>query len=288
MAMESQSQLPEGISSSPKVYIGTSAIMTFLSTVFVGLRLSARILTIKIKQDDWACVGALVFGYGLLITTVLLATIGHRGYDRELYDQSTLAIGNKLILANNIIYTMSVSLAKISVLLFYRRIFAPSKPFLQATVAMGALVIGYWVAAIFGLIFAYSPIEAQFEPWLPNKSINTEALWMSTGIINMLLDISILLMPQPLVWRLQMSCRRKTLLSIVFSLGSFVCIASILRVYYISDITNNLYFIGMWTMIETNMSIICFCLPLLPSLVNAFRLRLGRGTKLLDAGHCHE
>ncbi|KAL4745365.1 hypothetical protein BDW72DRAFT_198714 [Aspergillus terricola var. indicus] len=193
--------------------------MAFLSTLAVFLRLASRTLSVKIKLDDWTCVGALVFVYGVFITIILSATVGRSGYPTQLYDRITLERRAKIILANAVLYNTSVSLAKTSVLLLYRRIFTPVKAFLYVTVAMGLLVLGYWLTTVFGLIFAYSPVEAQWKSWIPHTIINYKAYGMAMGIANIALDLMILAMPQPLVWHLHMSHRQKVLLSGLFTLG---------------------------------------------------------------------
>ncbi|KAL4815061.1 hypothetical protein BDW67DRAFT_176582 [Aspergillus spinulosporus] len=285
--MESQDRLPDGVSPRNRVAMGITAMVTFLATIFVGLRLASRILTVKIKSDDWVCLASLIFAYATLTTTVLIGTVGRSGWDITQYDRLTLERRSKIVLANNCLYNTTVSLAKISILLFYRRIFTTSKTFLAATWVMGGLVLGYWLSCIFGLIFAYNPVQAQWKSWLPHTSINNQAFWMAMGIINIVYDITILCMPQPLVWSLQMTRRRKILLSGVFALGGFVCVTSIVRVYYLSwtqidNITYTLYLAGIWTAVETNLSVICACLPTLPNLIKHFRGRSKRG--LYSAG----
>ncbi|KAL4734467.1 hypothetical protein BDV11DRAFT_212752 [Aspergillus similis] len=280
--MESQDRLPGGVSPRNRVVMGITAMMTFLATVFVSLRLASRILTLKLKADDWICLAALIFEYAAVTITVLTSTVGRSGWDITQYDPITLERRSKIVLANNCLYNTTISLVKISILLLYRRIFTTSRTFLAATWVMGGLVVGYWLSCIFGLIFAYSPVQAQWKSWLPHTSINNKAFWMAIGIINIVYDIAILCMPQPLVWSLQMSRRRKILLSGVCSLGGFVCVTSIVRVYYLSwiqtdNITYTFYLAGIWTAVDINMSIICACLPTLPSLVKHFRRRSKRG-----------
>jgi len=123
-----------------------------------------------------------------------------------------------LALANNCIYNASITLSKLSVLLLYRRIFAiPS--FITWTWVVGGLLFGYFVAAECGLIFAYNPIQAQWKIWLPHTNINTKSFWLAMAIINILLDVIVLAMPQAQVWKLHQSLRRKIVISLIFLLG---------------------------------------------------------------------
>ena len=90
---------------------------------------------------------------------------------------------------------------------------------LLLTRVVGALLVGYFLAAEFGLVFAYSPVEAQWKIWLPHTSINNKMFWLAMAIINILLDVIILCLPQARVWQLHLSTYRKALISVVFMLG---------------------------------------------------------------------
>lgn len=120
-------------------------------------------------------------------------------------------------MANYILYHASVSCTKISILFFLNRIFV-QRAFLMISRAIGLLVVGYLFAAVCE-IFAFNPIEAQWKPWIPHTTINTKAYWIALGTTNTIIEVTILCMPQPIVWKLQMSFQRKMLLSMLFLLG---------------------------------------------------------------------
>lgn len=88
--MASQDLMPDKISDSYAVCLGLTAMMTFLSTIAVICRFVSRRLTLSVKWDDWTCLGALVFAYGMLIDLALGATIGRAGYHIEDYSMRTL------------------------------------------------------------------------------------------------------------------------------------------------------------------------------------------------------
>ncbi|KAL3472491.1 hypothetical protein BJX99DRAFT_272903 [Aspergillus californicus] len=270
--MDTSHQLPDGIDPRHKIFIGIAVMMTFLSTVFASLRIASQLVSIKLKWDDWLCVGAVICAYGDLVCIVLVATVAQDGHHVQQYDHATLAKRMQILLANNVIYNTAISLVRASILLFYRRIFMNSTPFTYATLVMGALIVGFWLSTFFSLIFTYSPAEAQWMPWMPHTKISTSAYWLTTGILNILYEVIILSMPQPLIWRMNMTFRRRVLVSFVFALGGFVCLTSIVRVYAITgvdeaDPTYTLFMPDLLTTTELNMSIICACLPMLPNLV---------------------
>lgn len=126
----------------------------------------------------------------------------------------------QIALANNIIYNASITLSKASVLCFYYRIFGIDRAFRLQLHTVGILLVGYFLAAFFGLIFATDPVRAQWDLTIPHSSIHNKAFWCSMAVINMALDLIILAIPQARVWRLKLSFRRRVLVSLVFFLGA--------------------------------------------------------------------
>lgn len=267
---------PDHVSHDYVVFLGVAGMMTLIATVCVFLRFTSRKLTLFWSWDDWAVLGALVFAYGFLTCTALVATVGGAGYPINQYSLPQLEKYLQIALANNVIYNASISLSKASVLLLYCRIFTVDRSLLFSTRVVGGFLVGYFLSAACGLIFAYSPVEAQWKVWLPHTSINDKMFWLSMAIINILLDVIILCLPQARVWKLHLSTTRKVLLSLVFMLGAFVCVVSIVRIVSlltvdIANLTYTLTVPGIWTLVELNMSIICSCLPVLPSLIRYWR-----------------
>lgn len=70
--------LDQGIAPRGVTLLVVTVVMTFLATIFVLLRFTAR-RRATLQSDDWVCLGALVVAYAFLITTALLVTIGHGG-----------------------------------------------------------------------------------------------------------------------------------------------------------------------------------------------------------------
>ncbi|KAH8160543.1 hypothetical protein CIB48_g7698 [Xylaria polymorpha] len=54
------------------------------------------------------------------------------------------------------------------------------------------------------------------------------------ALVNLVVDLGILLLPQRAIWRLQMSIQRKIGLSILFSIGIVACASAAGRAYYVA------------------------------------------------------
>lgn len=96
--------------------------------------------------------------------------------------------------------------------------------------------------------------------------LNITALLISTAVLNIFTDIGILILPMPIVWRLQIQRSQKFAVSGVFLLGGFVCVASIVRAFYLAEVVGldplwtNLNG-GIWSVIEAGVGIVAACLP---------------------------
>ncbi|KAI0188565.1 hypothetical protein F4808DRAFT_467877 [Astrocystis sublimbata] len=170
-----------------------------------------------------------------------------------------------------------------------RRIFSVDARFLIFMRIMLFLIVGTTLSAVFGLIFSYNPVQAQWDFSLPHTTIDTNAFYIAVAVINILLDLSILAFAQYRLWNLHMQHNRKLLLSIVFLFWAITIISSILRIVYLEkiDINDSTYTItipGIWTNVEMYLSIICGCLPVLYSLFRPRFQRLSAKKYLLSSG----
>ncbi|KAL4865153.1 hypothetical protein BDV12DRAFT_175109 [Aspergillus spectabilis] len=257
------------ITSGGRIALAITVSMTFVASVFVLFRLLARRRPTSVQWDDWTCVISLIIAYGFLIATALLVTIGKAGHHIAQFDPHSLMIFCQTFIASDILATSSLSLTKISLLLFYRRIFAIKSSFRIATWITGGLIFGYFVSTTLVLIFSSDPVEGEWKPWLPRTHINYRAFWVAFSCNNIALDVLILSLPQPLIWGLKLSRRRKLQVSLVFLLGAFVCATSILRlrvmiILDMDDLPYSLVPVVYWNAVEVNTGIICACLPMMP------------------------
>lgn len=83
------------------------------------------------------------------------------------------------------------------------------------------LVTIYWIGSELSLIFRkdLNPFQAQWKTWFPVCGGEDGIFWKTMGIINILLDFTILCLPQPLVWKLHLDTKRKIHVSVVLCLG---------------------------------------------------------------------
>ena len=119
-----------------------------------------------------------------------------------------------------ITYNTTIFAIKISFLCFYRRIF-PQRWFKYALlvtgVAVGANTLAYNLVAIFQCV----PIKASWDPSIHATCVDLATEYFVAGITNVLTDINILVLPLPLIWRLQVSVPKRWLIYGTFMLGGW-------------------------------------------------------------------
>lgn len=126
-------------------------------------------------------------------------------------------------------------------------------------------VFGFVIATIFQCV----PVAGSWEKTLPAKCINNAWFrWWWAGY-NTASDIWICLLPMPVLARLQLDTVRKVGVMLMFALGLFVCITSIVRITALvqsvatTDPTWGSWDALLWSAIEASTGIICACLPFL-------------------------
>jgi hypothetical protein len=134
------------------------------------------------------------------------------------FSRPVLTNENQLVISAETIYNVAIPLIKISILYLYGRIF-PQKWFNRTLVVLGAFIIAYSLAQVFGDIFQCVPISSLWGATEPTFCINLPALIISMGVVNTVTDIIMLSLPMPLLWTLQLSTMRKKLLTGLFLMG---------------------------------------------------------------------
>lgn len=167
----------------------------------------------------------------------------------------------------SVLYAPTQGFAKLSLLLFYRRL-APFPWFRAAIYAVMFVVVAYTLGIIFSLIFPCHPISSNWDVTLPGTCINKVGTYLATAVINIATDVALLLLPVPVLARLQIPRLEKAALIAMFGVGSMTCVTSIVRLVILipmlsdGDQTWAVSIPCVWILVEANLVVICGCLPI--------------------------
>ena len=116
------------------------------------------------------------------------------------------------------LYAPPILCVKLSVLSLYRRLF-PSKILKKALILVAIFVFSYSIAAVFTVVFQCYPIQANWDPAVSGRCIDFGSCVLAFGICNIVSDFTILALPLPVLWRLQVSRNQKWVLVGLFLSG---------------------------------------------------------------------
>ena len=172
-------------------------------------------------------------------------------------------------MAIQILYFSTAVSFKSSLILLYHRIFGVVRWFRYMLVAAESIVACYFIVCLFVAVFECNPVSYYWDKAnIRGSCINQTQFYRWNGVANMLIDLLILCLTFPMVWRLKIGTRQKVTLSSIFLLGTFVFAASIVRVVMFNQLklqdepyTN--VEPAIWTVVEQSLGITCACLPTL-------------------------
>lgn len=135
------------------------------------------------------------------------------------FNHSWLIRCTQRFLSTQVIYFANSAATKISLLLLYYRIFGVNQKLRLAMMVCGFFSISYFIACTFTALFGCHPVSYFWNKHQSGKCINQVKFFRGNGIVNLLIDVMILCLPMPLVWRLKIERRQKITLSALFLLG---------------------------------------------------------------------
>ncbi|KAK1702386.1 hypothetical protein BDP67DRAFT_496971 [Colletotrichum lupini] len=244
----------------------------------VALRCISRWkITNKLWWDDWTAIFATLTRNQMLLAGLAGIEIASAdlGFGTH-YWNIELDAGTKLLklfYAVQQLYIMIQVFAKISILLFFSRIF-PAKWF-QLTVRYFIMfLLLHGLIFLLVIVFQCTPVSSVWDRSNPNRTcLNVTAIGYAGAVFSIVEDLVILVLPIPELVKLQLNIRKKIALGFMFSLGSFACITTMVRLKYLVmfsstfDTTWDNVDIVIWSIIEEFCAILCASLPALRPLL---------------------
>jgi len=245
--------------------IAVNVICFFIACSAVAARFTARrIKKIAYGADDWLILAGLFVTLGVVITSLLGVRYGAGKHAILMEDP---AAGAKVLLAAEVIWGCAISTVKVSILLLYHRIFALNNRAFTATLwIVGIFIIGYCTTQTFAALFQCIPIEANWTVGIRHHCVNSELGGTIISAVNVLTDFVLLVLPMPILYKLQKPWAQKAQIMGMFLLGGLVCFASIYRTIVTHEISNtdptwSDVSTDEWSIIELCIGILSACLP---------------------------
>ncbi|MCJ1225694.1 hypothetical protein MMC12_002343 [Toensbergia leucococca] len=251
--------------------IALCTVMLLLATLAVLLRCwSISVIPAhRFGFDDFFAILTLPFIISECALIYWWISIG-LGRHASTLSRAELSQGAKIIFADAFLYDACISLPKFSALFFYYRIFRKTnRQFYYALLVVGSMNAAWLIAAWISTIFQCVPVRKAWETVEGGHCIAQWSWFLGTAIPSLVIDFCILVMPMPILWRLQMNTSRKVWIMGVFLCGYCVIVVSIGRLVTLakagssleSDLTWSTIPYIEWVQCEGPVSVISVCLP---------------------------
>ncbi|KAK4157293.1 hypothetical protein C8A00DRAFT_11824 [Chaetomidium leptoderma] len=274
------------LGSIPRSLIAYAVVCSSVVVIVVSLRLYVRLrLLRKPGIDDIALAVTLFSTIASVIVTTYATGLGLGRHFDTLSMEQRVAF-SKFIFVSTLGYHFCIILLKSTFLLQFRRVFP--LPTFERLCNIFLAFLGVWaIAGLVGAVTICLPISRN---WDPRESISTCNqrfwYWLGYGIVHLITDLLIFIMPLPMLRMLPLPPLHKVVLMGVFGLGFLTCIISALRLTTLHaslrdpDASWTAATTVYWTFGEVTCSIVCLCIPTLRPLLGTCccsRRRSGEG-----------
>lgn len=252
-------------------YATLSNVLVSITGVFVALRFGFKIFITEAEfgLDDYAVIATFFTTIPSAILTVYGTTAN--GLGKDIWTLSAKQITNAIYYFYMMawLYFLQVALLKLCLICFYMRVF-PSREVQR--VLWGSLIFcSLWgFAFVLTTLFQCQPIHYFWTKWdgmHAGKCANANAITWSNAIISIALDLWILAIPLWLLRDLKLHWKKKIGVAMMFCVGTFVTVVSILRLQSLVNFakghnaTWDFYDVSLWSTVEICVGIMCACLP---------------------------
>ena len=117
------------------------------------------------------------------------------------------------------LYNTGITLVKLSALCFYARVFRVSRVLRIILWTVGSLVVSWWITFDILAILTCNPPKKQWDTAIEGHCIDSYGSFIGAAAPNVLIDVIILVLPMPMLWKLNVKLRRKLALIGAFAVG---------------------------------------------------------------------
>lgn len=248
-----------------------------ISCVFFGGRIYSKIyIAHGPGYDDWACLVAWIFAAVYAFLVIELHPVLKHSWDIpvSIYTKKIVILS----FITQVFSVCSLFLSKLSLFLLYRKLFSV-KRYMRILINVG-IVFAFATYMTVIPLGTYYCTPRKGQTWISPEIKCGKALpyTIASGATNIIVDLYLLCLPIPIVWRLNLSRKRKAGVLSVFMVGIIGVALGIFGLYYRililqSDAYGNLSLAYAVLIVEINVAIIYSSMP---SFSAIFKHRCGK------------
>ncbi|KAI0885541.1 uncharacterized protein GGS22DRAFT_187826 [Annulohypoxylon maeteangense] len=257
--------------------IGLNGWLIGFSTLFYGLRLFVRISMTKSPGLDDGIAG---MAYVLLLfqsmTDIHSVSFGS-GTHLSYIPQDILGEFFKALAIQTLVYFWAVALVRFAILAFLPRL-AQDRSITIISWTVTVIILAQTVLAFLYRLTECDTLEETFKPQGPQDShcvgaVNHNKMMVAHGIVGIIVDTILLFLPIWVIYTKMMWSKKTLQIILVLSVGVFAVATGIIRVVliktkdFVTDVTYEMPFLGIWTNLEGHVGLWCGCFPALQPLL---------------------
>jgi hypothetical protein len=257
-------------------YITSLVLMLVFPAITVPMRMFTKVFIMKaFKIADILCLIAFLNFVALIAFGFIFVENGMGKHAWEITPQSFAKVA-ELLNIQQAVYMPAILFTKVTVLLQLLDIFVPRQTSNASRWYSLWTLIGlntvFFTTLMFLEIFQCRPREKIWNPMIAGTCININQTFVATGVINVIDDWVILILPLVWTWKLRLRTKQKIGVSLIFATGFFACVTSVMRLVESirsldnHDITVSLVPVSLWAVAEVSSGLVVCCLPLIPRL----------------------
>ncbi|KAI1735303.1 hypothetical protein F4680DRAFT_435538 [Xylaria scruposa] len=255
---------------------GILSTMLALASLAVFLRIFSRFMaTRKLRLEDFLGISS----FGLFVTYLACAyhALEFPGFYVHQWNVRLSEIPRLqywFYIASNA-YNAMIGTLKVAILLEWLHLFNPTKErnsfFWTCHIIIWTNVLFYFASAV-AINLQCIPRQRIWDPTITigHCYVDANDLYLAGTIINLISDLAILVTPQRVIWRLNITRNRKLGISFIFAIGVLCCgiatarIATTVTSASIVDATYNLPLLIFLGTSEMLCALLVFCVPSVP------------------------
>ncbi|EMC98971.1 hypothetical protein BAUCODRAFT_45393, partial [Baudoinia panamericana UAMH 10762] len=259
--------------------IAIASVFSGIAILAVAIRFTQRVTVVKtLGLDDYSALAGALLGIGYS-TIAIYQTRWGLGLNAVDFPLTNAVPFSRVQYAGGPIYCLALLGFKGSLLTSYLRLAGFNSTYRRILYAVLGLVVANQLIYTFLLSFACRPVAKQWDPTLPGTCIDQLASYFGLGGSSLGFDILIILLPFPILQRLQLSLGKKLAVGGLFALGFFVSIIQIIRMRTIAKLVHytDSQSIIIWSIVEINLGVFISCVPTFAPLLKRFGERVSSG-----------
>ena len=131
-----------------------------------------------------------------------------------------VVLGQKILFGSFWLFYLSIAMIKFSALFLYCRIFALVNKRFRIALMIAHIIVASWMVSFLATVIIYCrPADRLWESTVEGVCSDSYAWHLYSGSLDSALDILVLLLPTPLIWRLKLSRAKKLSGALAFFCG---------------------------------------------------------------------